>query len=85
MTNRPDLDRAAQIAESGFVAPEALDEIGERSALTCPSCNARYGACTAIGPCVIAATQGTHFPPCRSTKLQLKVPTTPSGRHSRRP
>jgi two-component system chemotaxis response regulator CheB len=39
MTNRPDLDRAAQIAESGLVAPEALDEIGERSPLTCPSCN----------------------------------------------
>lgn len=39
MTNRPDLDREAQIAESGLVAPHELDEIGERSALTCPSCN----------------------------------------------
>ncbi|MDR5856578.1 chemotaxis protein CheB [Caballeronia sp. LZ062] len=39
MTNRPDLDREAQIAESGLVAPQVLDEIGQRSALTCPSCN----------------------------------------------
>jgi two-component system chemotaxis response regulator CheB len=39
MTDRPDLDREAQLAESGLVEPDALDEIGERSALTCPSCN----------------------------------------------
>ena len=39
MTNRPDLDREKQIAENGIVAPHELDEIGERSALTCPSCN----------------------------------------------
>ena len=39
MTNRPDLDREAQIGESGVVSPQELDEIGERSALTCPSCN----------------------------------------------
>lgn len=39
MTIRPDLDREAQIGESGLVAPEDLDAIGERSALTCPSCN----------------------------------------------
>ncbi|WP_244851458.1 chemotaxis protein CheB [Caballeronia sp. SL2Y3] len=39
MTNRPDLDREAQIAESGLVEPQVLDEIGQRSALTCPSCN----------------------------------------------
>jgi len=39
MTTRPDLDREAQIGESGLVSPQELDEIGERSALTCPSCN----------------------------------------------
>ena len=39
MTNRPDLDREAQLGESLTVLPEQLDEIGERSALTCPSCN----------------------------------------------
>jgi two-component system chemotaxis response regulator CheB len=39
MTNRPDLDREAQLAESLTVRPEELDEIGERSALTCPTCN----------------------------------------------
>ncbi|MBT2790406.1 chemotaxis protein CheB [Paraburkholderia strydomiana] len=39
MTTRPDLDREAQIGESGLVTPQDLDEIGERSALTCPSCN----------------------------------------------
>ncbi len=39
MTNRPDLDREAQLAESGIVTPQELDEIGERSALTCPTCN----------------------------------------------
>ncbi len=39
MTNRPDLDREAQLGESLTVSPEQLDEIGERSALTCPSCN----------------------------------------------
>lgn len=39
MTNRPDLDREARIGESGLVSPQELDQIGERSALTCPSCN----------------------------------------------
>jgi two-component system chemotaxis response regulator CheB len=39
MINRPDLDREAQLAENAVVLPEQLDEIGERSALTCPSCN----------------------------------------------
>lgn len=39
MTDRPDLDREAQIGERGIVAPQDLDEIGERSALTCPNCN----------------------------------------------
>ncbi|PLP99544.1 chemotaxis protein CheB [Cupriavidus pauculus] len=39
MTTRPDLDREAEIAECGLVAPQDLDAIGERSALTCPSCN----------------------------------------------
>lgn len=38
MTNRPDLDREAQLGECQTVSPEQLDEIGERSALTCPSC-----------------------------------------------
>ncbi|WP_439893041.1 chemotaxis protein CheB (plasmid) [Ralstonia sp. 25C] len=39
ITNRPDLDREAQLAENGLVGPEVLDEIGERSALTCPTCH----------------------------------------------
>jgi two-component system chemotaxis response regulator CheB len=39
MAIRSDLDREAQIGESGLVMPAELDEIGERSALTCPSCN----------------------------------------------
>jgi two-component system chemotaxis response regulator CheB len=39
MTIRPDLDREAEIGESGRVTPQELDEIGERAALTCPSCN----------------------------------------------
>ncbi len=39
MTDRPDLDREAQLGECLRVLPEQLDEIGERSALTCPSCN----------------------------------------------
>jgi PAS domain S-box-containing protein len=39
MTTRPHLDREAQIGEAGLVMPADLDEIGERSALTCPSCN----------------------------------------------
>ncbi|WP_175942562.1 chemotaxis protein CheB [Caballeronia sp. BCC1704] len=39
MSDRPDLDREAQIGESGLVEPQVLDEIGQRSALTCPSCN----------------------------------------------
>ncbi|WP_250501219.1 chemotaxis protein CheB [Caballeronia sp. GAWG1-5s-s] len=38
-TDRPDLDREAQIADTGLVEPQVLDEIGQRSALTCPSCN----------------------------------------------
>ncbi|RKU01077.1 chemotaxis protein CheB [Burkholderia sp. Nafp2/4-1b] len=33
------LDAEARIAENGLVTPELLDAIGERSALTCPSCN----------------------------------------------
>ncbi|WP_269505902.1 chemotaxis protein CheB [Burkholderia sp. IMCC1007] len=32
------LDDETRIAEGGVVAPELLDTIGERSALTCPSC-----------------------------------------------
>lgn len=39
ISSRPDLDREAQIAENGLAYPEDLDEIAERSALTCPSCN----------------------------------------------
>ena len=39
MTTRPDLDREAQIADAGGASPEELDEIGERSALTCPNCS----------------------------------------------
>ena len=39
MTIRPDLDREAQLGERDLALPEELDEIGERSALTCPSCN----------------------------------------------
>lgn len=37
--NRPDLDREAAISEGGLAEPAALDEIGERAALTCPSCH----------------------------------------------
>jgi two-component system, chemotaxis family, protein-glutamate methylesterase/glutaminase len=32
------IEREARIAASGISDPEALDEIGERSALTCPDC-----------------------------------------------
>lgn len=39
MSNRPDLDREALIGDKGMVEPQELDEIGQRSALTCPSCN----------------------------------------------
>jgi len=39
LTTRPDLDREAQIADAGGASPEELDEIGERSALTCPNCS----------------------------------------------
>jgi two-component system, chemotaxis family, protein-glutamate methylesterase/glutaminase len=39
MTNLPELDREARIAERGLATPDDLDQIGERSPLTCPSCN----------------------------------------------
>jgi two-component system, chemotaxis family, protein-glutamate methylesterase/glutaminase len=39
MTNLHELEREARIAEGGLAAPHELDQIGERSALTCPSCN----------------------------------------------
>jgi two-component system chemotaxis response regulator CheB len=39
VTERTDLDREARIADKGVVTPQELDEIGERSALTCPNCS----------------------------------------------
>lgn len=39
MAELRDLDDEARIAEDGLVTPQRLDAIGERSALTCPSCN----------------------------------------------
>lgn len=39
MSNRSDLDREARIGDSGVAAPQELDEIAERSALTCPNCH----------------------------------------------
>lgn len=39
MADLRDLDRESRIAEQGLVTPQLLDAIGERSALTCPSCN----------------------------------------------
>ncbi|HDR9318917.1 chemotaxis protein CheB [Burkholderia vietnamiensis] len=39
MAELRDLDGEARIAEGGLVTPQLLDTIGERSALTCPSCN----------------------------------------------
>jgi two-component system chemotaxis response regulator CheB len=39
MAELRDLDGEARIAEGGLVTPQLLDSIGERSALTCPSCN----------------------------------------------
>ena len=39
MADLRDLDHESRIAEDGLVDPGLLDEIGTRSALTCPSCN----------------------------------------------
>ncbi|MDR5738407.1 MULTISPECIES: chemotaxis protein CheB [unclassified Caballeronia] len=39
VSTRPDLDREVQIGNKGVVPPEELDQIGERSALTCPNCS----------------------------------------------
>jgi two-component system chemotaxis response regulator CheB len=39
MADLRDLDHESRIAEGGLVDPGLLDEIGTRSALTCPSCN----------------------------------------------
>ncbi|WP_244816406.1 chemotaxis protein CheB [Caballeronia sp. Lep1P3] len=39
VTIRTDLDIEARIAEKGVAEPQELDQIGERSALTCPQCS----------------------------------------------
>ena len=39
MSKRPDLDREAQLGNGGLAEPNELDEIAERSALTCPTCS----------------------------------------------
>ncbi|WP_321820201.1 MULTISPECIES: chemotaxis protein CheB [unclassified Burkholderia] len=39
MAELRDLDEEARLAERGLVTPQLLDAIGERSALTCPSCH----------------------------------------------
>lgn len=39
VSTRPDLDQEAQIGNKGVVPPEELDQIGERSPLTCPNCS----------------------------------------------
>ncbi|MDR5835513.1 chemotaxis protein CheB [Caballeronia sp. LZ034LL] len=36
--NNPVYEKEAQIAAKGLANPETLDEVGERSALTCPDC-----------------------------------------------
>ncbi|WP_175923014.1 chemotaxis protein CheB [Burkholderia latens] len=39
MAELRDLDGEARIAERGLAMPQLLDAVGERTALTCPSCN----------------------------------------------
>ncbi len=88
MADLRDLDRESRIAEGGLVDPRILDQIGTRSALTCPSCNGVLWRMRGDRPlryrCHTHAIPGTRFPRSLSTTRKPRKRKMRYGRQSAR-